>query len=300
MEKQYDSFDNFHPLVNFSYFLAVIVFTMFLPNPIIQAIGFLGASSYIYKRRGLKDGLRFQLRFILPVLLVTIVINPLLNHRGVSILAYLPSGNPLTLESILYGISSGFMFVTIIMWFDSYNKIMTSDKTMDLFGRLMPSLTLIFSMVLRFIPRYLEKLREIVEAQRALGRDIGQGSLREKVRNSLTVLSILTSWALENSIDTADSMRARGYGLKGRTSYKKYRLSFSDKFMLILISSLSLLVLYGSYKGVTRGSFFPSLNFNLFGILNIVVYLGYILLCLLPVIINIQEELEWKYIESQI
>ena len=35
------------------------------------------------------------------------LINPAFNHEGATLLTYLPSGNPLTLESILYGLAAG-------------------------------------------------------------------------------------------------------------------------------------------------------------------------------------------------
>src|SRR5690606_15261610 len=110
---------------------------------------------------------------MLPMLLFMAALNPLFNHQGVTILFYLErSGNPVTLESILYGISSAIMFVTVIMWFSCYNKVMTSDKFIYLFGRIMPKLSLLLSMTLRFVPRYIEKIREISYAQKCVGRDI--------------------------------------------------------------------------------------------------------------------------------
>ena len=62
------------------------------------------------------------------------------NHEGATILAYLPSGNPLTLESIVYGLSAAVMMASVILWFSCYNAVMTSDKFAYLFGRVIPAL----------------------------------------------------------------------------------------------------------------------------------------------------------------
>lgn len=43
----------------------------------------------------------------LALFAVTAAVNPAFSHEGRTILRYLPSGNPLTLESILYGIAQG-------------------------------------------------------------------------------------------------------------------------------------------------------------------------------------------------
>ena len=44
--------------------------------------------------------MRFQLCGLLPMLLLAAVVNPAFNHEGATLLTYLPSGNPLTLESM--------------------------------------------------------------------------------------------------------------------------------------------------------------------------------------------------------
>ena len=79
-----------------------------------------------------------------PLLLFSAVLNPLFNHEGATILTYLPDGNPLTLESMLYGVSAAAMMVTVILWFSCYNSVMTSDKFLYLFGRVIPALSLLF------------------------------------------------------------------------------------------------------------------------------------------------------------
>ncbi len=52
------------------------------------------------------------------------------------------------------------MFV-VIQWFSCYNKVMTSDKFIYLFGRLIPALSLILSMALRFVPGLTGQLKVI-------------------------------------------------------------------------------------------------------------------------------------------
>jgi energy-coupling factor transport system permease protein len=40
---------------------------------------------------------------------VTAWLNPLFNHAGVTLLFYLPGGNPVTLESMVYGLAAATM-----------------------------------------------------------------------------------------------------------------------------------------------------------------------------------------------
>lgn len=294
-----DSFSTFHPLVNFIYFTAVIVFSMFFMHPVFQGIALISAFTYSISIKG-KKGLKFNIIYILPMLLFMAVINPAFNHAGVTILFYLKSGNPITLESILYGLSAAIMFVTVILWFSCYNVVMTSDKFIYLFGRIIPALSLIFSMVLRFVPRYIEQIKVISNAQKCIGRDVSQGNIIKRAKNGIKILSIMTTWALENAIETADSMRSRGYGLPGRTSFSIFRFDNRDKIIFSIIIGLILIILSGAAMGQNTIRFFPSIKYIEITVFSFLVYIAYFILCMMPVIINVQEATRWKYIESRI
>ena len=136
-----NEFAKYHPLINFIYFTAVIVFSMIFVHPICLVTSLLCSVMYSVILNG-KKALKF-IAMLLPLMLISALINPAFNHEGVTVIAYLPSGNPLTLESILYGIVAASMVATVICWFSCFNKIMTSDKFIYLFGRIIPSLSLI-------------------------------------------------------------------------------------------------------------------------------------------------------------
>ena len=62
-----------------------------------------------------------------------------------------------------------------------------------------------------------------------MGRDVPERKiLSDRLRHGLNMLSILVTWALENAIETSDSMRSRGYGLHGRTAFSIYRFTKRD------------------------------------------------------------------------
>lgn len=296
----YDSFSSFHPIVNFLYFLVVLIFSMFFMHPIFQIIALISAITYSMMIKGLRKGIKINIAYMLPMLLFMAFLNPLFNHEGVTILFYLKDGNPITFESILYGIASATMFITVIIWFSCYNAVMTSDKFIYLFGRIIPSLSLIFSMVLRFVPRYLEQIKIISNAQKSIGRDLSQGGIIKRAKNGIKILSIMTTWALENSIETADSMRARGYGLSGRTSFSIFSFDNRDKIGVSAIILLVSIILIGAFKGENTIKFFPSIKFSEITEFSIFIYIVYLILCMLPVIINIQEAIRWKSIKPKI
>ncbi len=293
-----DAFSGLHPIVNIVYFVSVLLFSMLFMHPVLQAISLVCALVYSFMLSG-RRAVVFNLAYMLPLLIVTAVLNPLFNHAGVTLLFYLSNGNPITLESILYGVSAACMFITVIIWFSCYNAVMTSDKFIYLFGKIMPALSLILSMVLRFVPRYKAQLKVISNGQKSIGRDVTQGSLLVKARNGMTILSIMTTWALENAIETADSMKSRGYGLPGRTSFSMYRFDGRDKLVLGIMLGLIAMIVVGAFMGENTMRFFPSLKLPERSWLGLVVYVAFGGFSLVPVIIQAVEEWKWKRIASR-
>ena len=232
-----DAFSSYHPAVNFLYFGLVLFFTMCFLHPACLLLSLAAALRYAVCLNG-RRAVRRSLRYLLPAALLAALINPAFNHQGATILTYLPSGNPLTLESIAYGLAAAALLSAVVTWFSCYTAVMTSDKFVYLFGRVIPALSLVLSMALRFVPRFQVQARAVSQAQRCVGRDVSDGSLLQRLRNGVTILSILLTWCLENALETADSMKSRGYGLPGRTAFSIYRLDDRDQAALWWLGAL--------------------------------------------------------------
>ena len=253
-----DAFSKCHPVINFFYFLMVLGFTMFMNHPVFLVISFLAATSYAMWLNGWRKTLKMQFLFTLPGLLIVALLNPLFNHYGVTPLLYIESsGNWVTLEALVYGLVLGSVLFIVIEWFSCYNKVMTSDKFIYLFGRIIPALSLILSMAMRFVPHFQAQLRVIRSGQKCAGRDISNGNILKKIKYGLNMLSILVTWALENAIETADSMKSRGYGLHGRTAFSIYHFNRRDKFLGVLLAALGAVFAYGCARGAAFAQYDP-------------------------------------------
>lgn len=292
-------FSRYHPLVNFTYFVLVFAFSMMLTHPVSQIVSLVCAVVCGISVCG-KKGIFFSLKYSLPVLLLTAFVNPAFSHAGVTILTYLPTGNPLTLESILYGISSGCMLAAILCWFMCFNEVITSDKFIYLFGRIIPVLSLLLSITLRFVPKLKEQIDTVSESQKCIGRDVSQGSVFRRIRNAVTVLSIVVTWSLENAIETADSMKSRGYGLKGRTAFSVYRFEERDRNMLIWLVFCGVYVMCGKISGIFEWRYFPSIAGFPVIPFSVGFHAVYFMMCITPAVINRLEECRWKNIQSGI
>ena len=293
-----DRFGKYHPLVNFLYFTLVIGFSMTLNHPLAQGISRACAFAYAVQTEGTKAAL-FGLKWCLPTFLLTAFINPAFSHEGMTILLYFPTGNPLTLESLLYGLSAGTMLATVLLWFKNFNRVITSDKFIYLFGRIIPAMSLVLSMTLRFIPKFKAQLQAVTDAQKSIGRDISEGSLWHRTKIAITVLSIMVTWALENAIETADSMKSRGYGLPGRTAFSIYRFDDRDKMALLFLGFCGIYLLTGTISNAFGFLYFPRLRYVGINVVTISFQFVYFSLCMMPVVLNLAEENKWKAIASK-
>lgn len=293
-----DSFSNYHPFVNLIYFALVIGFAMVVNHPLAQLISLICAVVYLVSTQG-KKSIGFLLKFCLPLVLITAFINPAFNHEGTTILLYFSNGNPLTLESILYGFSSGCMVITLLLWFSAFSAVMTSDKFIYLFGKVIPALSLVLSMTLRFVPKFKTQMKNVADAQRCIGRDVSSGSLLTRTKTAITIVSIMITWSLENAIETADSMKSRGYGLKGRTTFSIYRFEDRDKYTLVWFVFCFLYIMAGVIVSAFGFRYFPDIRYSAFDITTIPFYVVYLGLCITPVVLNTVEDRKWKTIYSK-
>lgn len=293
-----NAFSGYHPLVTFAYFAAVVVFTMFSMHPAFLTASLLGSMAYALLLCGTRY---FKVVGLLcfPIVLFTTGINPLLNHRGITVLFYL-NGNAVTMEAVLYGLASSVMLISALMWFGSFNKVVTGDKFVYLFGRFLPALSLILSMCMRYVPLLKNRFREISDGQKCMGRRYGLRHPLKKLRQLTREFSILIAWTLETSIETSDSMEARGYGLHGRTSYHRFHFRKQDAGALALIVLLAAIVVAGWAAGMNTIYYYPGIEFPYEGAAVAPVLIAYCLLLLLPVIVDVGGEWKWKKLRSKI
>lgn len=289
-------FSDRNPIVLFVFFFTSAGIAMFTMHPILLSFSFVGALLYTVL---LGDGQSFKSHlFPLCLILGMGLLNPLFYHNGQTVLFVL-NHNPITLEALLYGLVAGFMGAGVLYWFRCFSKIMTSDRLLYLFGSLSPKTALILSMALRYVPLFKKQWQSIVQSQKGLGL-YKEETLLDSLQGNVRVFSILVTWALENGITTADSMAARGYGTGRRSFFSLYRFTKEDGMYLVCILLLSGVTLFAMGQGCLAMVYYPALSPSPLGIWSTVGVLCYGLLCLLPVINDVLEDLQWKFLASKI
>lgn len=296
MRRHEDALSRCHPAVSFLFFLAAIVLCVLFEHPAYLAVSAVSAALCLISLRG-KNAARTLLA-LLPLFLLVAAVNPIFNRHGTNVL-FSVFGRPYTWEALCYGFVTAGMFVTAILWFACSSEVVTGDKLTALFGSLLPALSLLLVMVLRLVPSYGKKAKQITAARRCIGKT-GGDTVKEKTEGGMAVLSAMTSWALESSVVTADSMRSRGYGCGKRSSFRIYRFRMADAVLTAALLLLTAACIAAAALGFGDADFIPQLRIPVLRGGNLLGLAAYAALLLIPLILNFAEAILWHCSESKI
>lgn len=290
-------FGSFHPAVLFSYYVVVVCFSMVSMHPVIIGASLIGGFLFFGARNGMRK-LASELGFFFVLFLLMAVTNPLFIHNGETILFFM-NDNPVTLEAVIYGGMSSLMLVGVLLWCRCYSEILTTDKFLYLFGKLIPKLGLILSMAFRFIPLFKIQISKINQSQKTMGL-YATDSIADKALGGMRVFDSLISWSMENSIDTADAMKARGYGLKGRTNFSLFQFRKRDGILMGIMAFLTVGILIGFLCGSYDFYYYPYVGEVNRDVISIVQYIMVFTVMCIPGIFEIRERVIWEYQKSRI
>ncbi|MDD5796539.1 MAG: energy-coupling factor transporter transmembrane component T [Oscillospiraceae bacterium] len=285
------AFSNFYPAVLMIYFLSVFSVSMFIQNPVYLILSIIGAVLFLCTLQGVLKTLKSFIKFI-PFLVLITFINPLFSHNGATPLFFI-NDNPFTLEALIYGCILALMIICVILWFKSFNLIFDSEKLLFLFGKISPKISLVFSMALHFIPNFFRYFKEVLSVFKT-------SKQKSKIRLYIACFSSVITHSLESSVDTADSMSARGYSSGKPTVFSRFRFKKDDLFLLVLTVILIILTYIPIALKSTIVFFYPKVIFSPLSVFGMLSYWAFGLLCILPAIYEIKEDIKWKYSISKI
>mgnify|MGYP006889820997 FL=1 len=200
--------ERMHPAVGFLYLLGVLGITAFAGSPVVVLESLAGAA--------LLAALSGRLRGIgwtVPIAFTAALANFLFVHNGATALFFV-GDMAFTLEALAYGAFTGVMLAAVCLWGNNAVRYVTSDKYIWLFGSILPAAGLVLSCAIRFIPMFVRRTREFIAVQRCT-----------TARGYLRAFSASVGYSAEQAMDSALSMRARGYGTARRTSFSLYRFT---------------------------------------------------------------------------
>lgn len=283
-------FGTLHPAVSMCYFVCVIGLTLACPHVVTVLLSLLGGAMFNLALRGGKAFGR-TMRFVLPMFLIVCIGNPLVNHRGVTML-FLLFDQWITLEAIVYGVVTACSLAAVILWFGCYQEVMTSDKFLYLFGKIAPATALLITSALRFIPQMQQNAAQIKES-RAMLQD-NSPRLFQKLAHAVQNLSALLGMSMENAVETADSMKARGFGARRRTTFHLFHFDARDARTLALMLTLFGICVVARCYGHGYMEYYPRITALTMGASSMTMFILFAALMLLPSILEAKEAVVWR------
>ena len=277
------------------YFICVTLIPMIAPHPWITAVSLVGSAVLVTLREP-RGSLKVHL-YVLLLFAVLTLVNPIISHKGETIL-FMVNDSPVTLESFLYGLNSAAALCSVVYWFYSFSKIMDSEKTLRVFGKVSPRAALVMSSALRYIPMIRSQYRKTKTAQKATGL-YKDGNIIDLIKGNMRVLSSVISWALENGIVTADSMAARGCGSGRRTAFTSARFGRRDAALCLITAVLSALCWTAAGFDKLDIAFYPKVRMSESSALGMAGITAYIILTVLPSAMETVVNVRWRYLVSK-
>lgn len=266
-----------------TYFVGTIVLAMFGICPACVIVSLAGGLCFSLVTQGLAASLS-KLRWQLPLLVLICLINPLYSAMGSTLLVKVGPFR-VYVESLAYGAVMGALLVSVLLWFEAAASVVGEDETMELGGAILPSVSLAVSMVMRLIPQLVRRAQHVRAAL-----DANAGSPKGG-RQAMRMLSVLLTWALEDSVERSDSMRARGWGsVQRRSIYRSHTLRRRDALALVILASLIALSAWGVVRTLAGWRFYPRMQ----GTASFWVLLPYVALSLLPTASVIADVVRWE------
>lgn len=254
-----------HPLVCIAFLILAAVVTALSQNPAITLLSLAGGLMLAAFLGKLKN-----IGFVFGISALSAAANFLFVHRGKTGLFFV--GDTLfTLEALLCGVQTGLMLSAVCLWGICSSEIITSDKYIWLTGRIFPSAGLVLSCAVRFVPLFIRTSKEFISIQ-------GSGTLKD----FLKAFSASVGYSAECTMDSALSMKARGFGTGKRTCFSLYRFDLNAAAMLISVFMTGGISLALVISGVGSFYFYPALSDIPAHAYDILLYALFGIFCFMP------------------
>lgn len=270
------AFDACHAAVPAMLFAGVAALSMLAVHPVFVTLSLSGALAFSLVARGAAATVR-GLAWQLPLLVLVCLLNPFFSASGSTLLLKV-GPRSVYLESLAYGATMGALLVSTVLWFEDAAAVLTQDRLLALAGRRARSVPLVASMAAQLVPQMLGRARSVRAAARACTAAGPRPPARDELLRTSTML---LSWSLEDSLERADAMRARGWESGSpRTRYRPERFRARDAVAAAGIAALLALGAAGAWAACSSWEFYPRMS----GLAPWWCYLPFALLALLPAV----------------
>jgi energy-coupling factor transport system permease protein len=282
-----------HPVACLCYYIGAISLIFLFKHPWFILTSVAVGLLLNFLQGSLVDRKKLLLYFLL-MSFITFLINPLTYHRGTHILFYWLD-QPMTLESMVFGALAAASLFGALIWFLSIQYVIGPEKVLHLFGTLSSKGALLLSMAMRSFPLLAQRFQQIAVVQRTKGVNPLKGSIRKRFKDGMKLVQIMLTWTLEEGLQTADSMKARGYGSGPRTHFWPYIWRKQDTLFTFLFLAAGLGCMIGWFSGLAGFEVYPTLPESLaFHFSDGLIYGCYFIYLLVPLLMEGRDWIKWR------
>jgi energy-coupling factor transport system permease protein len=233
-------FSQFHPIVRCLYYCTAIGLILWAKS-FILLLGCLMIILSVCLMQGLIQHKARSIKFYLLISFLIGVFNPLVSSHGKHVL-FLIGSHPVTREAMLDGWMFAIQLFTLLMWFLSFQHVFGTAACLSVFGVIVPRSAMLFSMAMRQFHHLSVRFNQLVHLHRPSFAVSNRASWKAQSQFAMSLVQMMLTWTLEESIHLAHAMKARGYGSGPRTMYWHYRWSVRDVVVLLWIGTILTLV----------------------------------------------------------
>ncbi|MUK87494.1 energy-coupling factor transporter transmembrane protein EcfT [Ornithinibacillus sp. L9] len=290
-------FRSIHPFVLFVYYVYIITSLMLYQHPFFLLTA-LCLVVYVHVLLDRGEQLKRWIWMLVLMSIFIFILTPFFNRRGNHVLFYL-FDNPVMLEAVIQGVMIALTLMCILAVFITFNIVMTSDKFLFIVSKWFPKWGMLIMLSMRFVPLLRKRLQDIEQVQQVKGVSLRQGTVRQRAKNGMLLMQILLTFSLEESIQSGDSMTARGYGLQKRSKYHPYEMTHRDWALGFVMTVFFGIILYGWWLEDGVLALLPALEPIWLSGREWFFYAIWFMFIGIPIFVEGREVLKWKYYQQK-
>ncbi len=292
-----------HPFSSIILFISLIIPSIIFSNPLYIFAMVIPILVFITKKEGVSKLKGYGLIFVF-FFIISLIVNFIFTNTGTTIilqinnLPIIGGHKRLSLEMLIFTFTASLRLIYILLVFVFLMMISSEDRMMAFFSKFLKNFPLLLSFTIRLMPKlrtdykrlnHVFKLRgfETVKTGKSNKGLFGKIKGSFNIRLMLALVRTLLMNSLEDSLQYAEAMQARGYGdYSSRTAFYKEQFHFRDGFLFVLSIIYAVLCICLFAYGIGIKDIYPIFRFSYY--INIKEIIGFVLIEIISILIYLK------------
>lgn len=238
-----------HPRALAAWSAAALVVVLTSTNPVYRGLVLVVALNVLLRLRRPDAALRPLFIAVGVASVLAVLLNVALSHSGVHTIATIPGqipgiGGAITVESVIYGADVALGLAAAVLAVAPLSRVLHPHDLIDAFPPPLQRTAALTGAAVNLVPAVARNAVAISEAQRMRGR------AGTRLRDWHAVAAPIVISALDDSLQLAEAMDARGFGAGPRTRFATARLDTASLLVIAGAAGALLIALVARAAGV--------------------------------------------------